>query len=103
MGIIHSVPVYHVGAALVACPVCAGDFLADQLASRALVLDRGLPGGARTCVLVGKRPVRKPPALKCSFVNHSVMKKPAEAGKTLFFKAYGGGKGSSWRSILNEA
>jgi hypothetical protein len=68
--------------------VCAGDFLADQLASLALVLDGGLPCGARRFFLVGKRLAkRKPPALKCSFVDHGFMKKPAEAGKTFFFKA----------------
>jgi len=68
---------------LVACPVRGGDFLAGQLASFSLVLDGGLPSGARRFFLVGKRlATRKPPALKCSFVDHNDVKKPAEAGKT---------------------
>jgi hypothetical protein len=63
--------------------VCGGDFLAGQLASFSLVLDGGLPSGARRFFLVGKRlATRKPPALKCSFVDHNDVKKPAEAGKT---------------------
>ena len=89
MGVVHGLPLHQVAATLVACPVGGGDFLADQCASLALVLDGGLPSGARRFFLVGKRLAkRKPPALKCSFVDHGVMKKPAEAGKTFFFKAH---------------
>ena len=88
MGIENGVLVFHVGATLVASPVRGGDLRADRFASFALVLDGGLPGGARSFYGVGKGLAkRKPPALKCSFVDHSAMKKPAEAGKTFVIKA----------------
>ena len=70
MRVVHGVPIDNVGATLVACQVRSGDFLADQLASLALVLDGGLADGTRKCFLVGKRLAkRQPPALKSLSLN----------------------------------